>query len=249
MRRMISACCSIGFMYCAFASWLYRKNSSGLFVLMRTMTMPTQTLAMVLAECSMLMARSVRTPLFMSARVPAPPSLCATTGQTTTSPRRRTPERTIASTAQMAATTPPLSSWAPIPHTQPSSNLAPYGSTLLPLHLHAGIHVAVQHQARPAARARKPRDGLTRLLAGLRPVGDLHHLHVEAEIGHVVGEMIGERTFLERGARDTDRGLLEPQDLLVADPRDDLLPVGGGHGRARSYSITNIWSVPSLSEM
>ena len=95
--------------------------------------MPTQTLAIVFAECSMLMARSARRPFFMSARVPAPPSLCATTGVTTTSPRRRTLERTIASTAQMAATTPPLSSCAPMPHTQPSSNFAPYGSTLQPL--------------------------------------------------------------------------------------------------------------------
>src|SRR2546428_232019 len=67
------------------------------------MTIPTQTLAMVFAECSMLMARSVRRPLAMSARVPAPPSLCATTGQTTTSPRRRTPARTMASTARIAA--------------------------------------------------------------------------------------------------------------------------------------------------
>ena len=87
--------------------------------------MPTQTLAIVFAECSMLMARSARRPFFMSARVPAPPSLCATTGVTTTSPRSRTPDFTIASTAQMAATTPPLSSWAPMPQTHPFSNLAP----------------------------------------------------------------------------------------------------------------------------
>ena len=89
------------------------------------MTMPTHTLAMVRAECSMLMARSARTPPFKSARVPAPPSLWATTGHIMTSPRRRTPALTIASSPHSAATTPPLSSWAPMPQTHPSSNLAP----------------------------------------------------------------------------------------------------------------------------
>jgi hypothetical protein len=62
-------------MYAALASGLYRKKSSGLRVRMRTITIPTHTLAMVSAECSMLIAMSARTPCFKSARVPAPPSL------------------------------------------------------------------------------------------------------------------------------------------------------------------------------
>ena len=73
----------------------------------------------------MLMQRSAVTPASSSARVPAPPYLCATTGQTSTSPLRRTPARMMASTAQTMAATPPLSSCAPMPQTQPSSNLAP----------------------------------------------------------------------------------------------------------------------------
>ena len=102
-------------------------------------------------------------------------------------------------------------------------------------HLHAGIHVAVQHEARPAARSPEARDRLARRLAGLGPVGDLHHFDVEADVGHAVGEMIGERALLERRARYADGGLLELQDLLVADARDDLLPVARiGHTRRRS---------------
>ena len=92
-------------------------------------------------------------------------------------------------------------------------------------HLDAGIHVAVQHEARPAARAAQARDRLACPLARLGPVGDLHHLHVEAEVGHVVSQMIGERALLEGGARNADGGLLEREHLRVADARDDLLPV------------------------
>src|SRR6267142_99528 len=113
-------------------------------------------------------------------------------------------------------------------------------------HLHAGIHVTVQHEARPAAGAAQAPDGLARRLAGLGPVGDLHHFHVEPEVGHVGGEEIGDRAFLERRAGDADRGLLEGEHLRVADAREDLLPVGGvSHG---SYAITNICSVLNLSE-
>ena len=105
-------------------------------------------------------------------------------------------------------------------------------------HLHAGIHVAVEHEARPAARAAQAPDGLARRLAGLGPVGNVHHLHVETELGHVVGEEIRDRAFLERRAGDADRGLLEREHLRVADAREDLLPVGGlRHG---AYAITNI---------
>ena len=75
MRRMISHCCSIAFQYRALASGLERKKRSGVRVLIRTMMTPTQTFAIVSAECSMLIARSVRIPFFRSARVPAPPSL------------------------------------------------------------------------------------------------------------------------------------------------------------------------------
>src|SRR5215470_6900638 len=116
-------------------------------------------------------------------------------------------------------------------------------------HLHARIHVAVQHEARPAAGAPQPRDRLARRLAGLGPVGDLHHLDVEADVRQVIGEIVGERSLLECRARNADGRLLELQDLLVADPRDDLLEVARiGHG-ASSYPITNICSVANLSEM
>ena len=71
------------------------------------------------------MQRSALIPPASSARVPAPPYLWATTGQTSTSPRRRAPDRMTASTALTIAATPPLSSCAPMPQIQPSSNFAP----------------------------------------------------------------------------------------------------------------------------
>ena len=92
---------------------------------MRAMTMPTQTFAMVLAECSRLMQASAVTPCARSARVPAPPYLWATTGQTRMSPASCAPERMTASTAVTIAAMPPLSSCAPMPQIQPSSNFAP----------------------------------------------------------------------------------------------------------------------------
>src|SRR5207247_7377770 len=83
-------------------------------------------------------------------------------------------------------------------------------------HLHAGIHVAVQHEARPAARSPEARDRLARRLAGLGPVGDLHHLDVEADVGHAVGEVIGDRALLEGRARSSDGCWLETTDRLDA---------------------------------
>ena len=77
--------------------------------------------------------------------------------------------------------------------------------------------------------------------------GSTVHLHVETEVGHVVGEMIGKHAFFEGRAGNADRGLLEREHLRVADAREDLLPVGDvRHG---SYEITNICSVLNLSEI
>jgi len=101
-------------------------------------------------------------------------------------------------------------------------------------HLDAGIHVAIQHQARSAARAAQAPDRLARRLARLGPVRDVHHLDVEANVRHVVRKVIGERALLERRARNADRRLLEREHLRVGDARENLGALGGVRHRRRS---------------
>src|SRR5262249_48230126 len=98
-------------------------------------------------------------------------------------------------------------------------------------HLDAGVHVPVEHEARPAARALQPADRLARALAGLGGMRDLHHLDREPGVRHVAREVVGQRALFERGAGDADRRLLEGEDLTIADPLGDALPRAiGSHG-------------------
>src|ERR671919_924276 len=76
------------------------------------------------------------------------------TGQTSTSPRSRTTALTMASTPQMAATTPPLSSCAPIPPDPAVLERGPIGIDGPAAHLHARVHVPVEHEAAAAPRGR-----------------------------------------------------------------------------------------------
>ena len=101
-------------------------------------------------------------------------------------------------------------------------------------HLDPGVHVPVQHQARAAARAGEPADGLPAGDRGVAGARDVHHLHVEADAGHVLGEVVRDRLLLERRARDANEGALEVQHPLGV---HELLGAGaplpgriGGHG-------------------
>jgi hypothetical protein len=57
----------------------------------------------------------------------------------------------MASTPQMAATTPPLSSCAPIPPDPAVLERGPIGIDGPAAHLHARVHVPVEHEAAAAA--------------------------------------------------------------------------------------------------
>ncbi len=192
----------------------------------RTITMPTQTLAMVLLECSMLMQRSARTPLFNSALVPAPPSLCAITGHSSTSPLRRVPDfddRLDAAERRGEAALVVMRPHAPDPgrprtwrhRDRPTSR-----------HLDAGIHMAVEHQARAAADAAQDAHRLPAGDAGIERMRHIHHRHIEADIGHPLGQMIGDLLFLERGTRDAQQRLLDLENARGI----DVLLHGGQSG-------------------
>ena len=227
-RRRISLCCSTGFQKAARASGLKRKKRSGEEVRILAITMPTHTLAMVLAECSRLMHMSAVTPAARSARVPAPPYLWATTGHTSTSPLSGAPARTTASTAFTIAAMPPLSSCAPIAPDPAVLELRPVGVDAPAAHLHPGVHVAVQHEGRAAPGAAQPADRLPAGDGRVAGARHLHHLDLEPDPGHVLGEVVGDLLLLEGRAGNANERLLQGQDPLRVHEALDLGVRSGG---------------------
>ena len=95
-------------------------------------------------------------------------------------------------------------------------------------HLHPGVHVPVQHETRSAPRAGEPADRLPADDGRVAGTRDVHHLDLEPDAAHVLGEVIRDRLLLERRARDADEGLLEVEHPLGVHERQRL--VGGVPG-------------------
>src|SRR5439155_1325152 len=89
------------------------------------------------------------------------------------------------------------------PH-PPVLELRAVGIDRPPAHLHPGVHVPVQHETRPAAGAGEAADRLPRLLAWLGGVGHLEHLDLQADVRHVVGEVVRDPLLLDGGAGNAD---------------------------------------------
>ena len=86
-----------------------------------------------------------------------------------------------------------------------------------PTHLDAWVHVAVYEKCRPPAAPFEPPNRLPTLLFRIEWVDDLLHLHLEADVGHVVGVEVRDIAFFEGRAWDADRPLLEIEDPLLID--------------------------------
>ena len=113
-----------------------------------------------------------------------------------------------------------------------------------PAHLHTGVHVPVEHETRPSPGAGEAADGLSRRLAGLGGVRDLEHLDLQTDVRQVVGEEVRYPLLFEGRARNTDRRLLEREDLLIGDPSEDAVGQVSRHHRLRSPLRLHIAPTP-----
>jgi hypothetical protein len=52
-------------------------------------------------------------------------------------------------------------------------------------------------------------------------VGNLEHLDLQADVRHVVGEVVRDPLLLEGGAGNADRRLLKSENLLIGDPHQN----------------------------
>jgi hypothetical protein len=81
-------------------------------------------------------------------------------------------------------------------------------------HLDARIHMTVEHQRRTAAGAAQHAHRLPALRCRIEGMLHIHHRHVETDIAHPLGEMVGDRLLLERRAWNPQQRLLDFQNTL-----------------------------------
>src|SRR5258708_14737681 len=118
------------------------------------------------------------------------------------------PDRTTASSAQIAATQPLIvvRAHSPYPTVLEFRGVGIDGP---PAHLDTGVHMTVDEKCRSAASTSEPADRLAALTLLIEWMGYLLHLDLHAYVGHVVCIEVCDVTFLEGRARDSDRPLLK----------------------------------------
>src|SRR5215813_1326785 len=107
----------------------------------------------------------------------------------------------------------------------------------------------VEHEARPVAGSGQRGDGLARHLARLGGMRHLEHLDFEADVREVVGEEVGDLLLLEGRAGNADGRLLESQDLLVGDSRQDAVRQVSRHRSTpvRAAEVRLSWEAPTIA--
>ena len=85
-----------------------------------------------------------------------------------------------------------------------------------------GVHVAVEHERRTSAGPGQPADRLPARLARIGWMGDVHHLDIEADIRHHIGEIIRQVVLFEGVARGAYRIQFHIKDALFLDQAEYL---------------------------